>query len=47
MENINYNSNTQTENLKASQETVKFLLDFSRSYEVVQSRGLVFERNLN
>ncbi|MDM9631854.1 hypothetical protein [Robiginitalea aurantiaca] len=47
MENTNYNTNTKTNTLKASKETVDFLLDFSRSYSVVETGGLIFERNLN
>ena len=33
--------------LRASRETVKFLLDYSKSLSVVTSRGITFERNLN
>lgn len=47
MENQNQTTNINTDTLKASDEAVKFLLDYSKSYNVVKTRGLVFERNLN
>ncbi|MGB5403990.1 hypothetical protein [Robiginitalea sp.] len=47
MENPNQTTHINTDSLKASDEAVKFLLDYSKSYSVVKSRGLVFERNLN
>jgi len=47
MEKLYHQSNKTTEQHKASEETVRFLLDYSRSLSVVKSRGLTFERNLN
>jgi hypothetical protein len=47
MENQNQITHINTEALKASDETVKFLLDYSKSYNIVRTGGLVFERNLN
>lgn len=32
---------------KASPETIRFLLDYSKSLNVVSSRGLTFESHLN
>jgi hypothetical protein len=43
----NTRTNDQQKTARASRETVKFLLDYSRSLSIVSSRGLVFENNLN
>ncbi|MCO5723630.1 hypothetical protein [Robiginitalea marina] len=37
----------QCELRKASPETIRFLLDYSKSLKIVSSRGLTFESNLN
>jgi hypothetical protein len=47
MENQNQTSHINIDTLKASDETVKFILGFSQSYSVKKTRGLVFENNLN
>jgi len=47
MENQNQTTHINTDALKASDGAVKFLLDYSKSYNVVKTRGLVFERILN
>ena len=47
MENI-YAKNPQTCKLvKAKPETVKFLLDYSKSLRVIKHKGMSFENNLN
>ena len=33
--------------VSSSEETVRFLLDYSKSLSIVSSRGLTFESNLN
>jgi len=33
--------------VSSSEETVRFLLDYSKSLSIVSSRGLTFEGNLN
>ncbi len=33
--------------VSASEESVRFLLDYSKSLSIVSSRGMTFESNLN
>jgi hypothetical protein len=42
-----YKESDQSEKQKASPETIRFLLDYSKSLNVVSSRGLTFESHLN
>lgn len=47
MEKI-YPENVETcELIKAQPETIRFLLDFSRSLTVVHHKGMKFEGNIN
>ncbi len=47
MEKI-YSANRRKENeLKASDRTVKFLLDYSKSLKVTEAKGIKFESNMN
>jgi len=47
MEHLYTKTDDQRKPVKASRETVKFLLDYSKSLSVISSGGLVFENNLN
>ena len=47
MEHLYTRTDDQRKPVKASRETVKFLLDYSKSLSVVKSGELVFENNLN
>ncbi|MFZ9004107.1 MAG: hypothetical protein ACO20F_01895 [Robiginitalea sp.] len=47
MEHLYTKADDQRIPIKASRETVNFLLDYSKSLSIVSSKGLVFENNLN
>jgi len=47
MENIYINNNNNCKLLKADKNTIKFLLDYSLSLNVIEAQGLNFENNLN
>jgi len=47
MEKIYSKESKQCDLVKAKPETVKFLLDFSKSLEITKAKGIQFESNLN
>ena len=47
MEHLYPKTDDQRKPVKATRETVNFLLDYSKSLSIVSSKGLVFENNLN
>jgi len=47
MENIYVNNNNACELIKAQKSTIKFLMDYSLSLNIVETQGMKFENNLN
>lgn len=47
MEQLYRKTDQDFEPTTASKETVRFLLDYSRSLSIVSSAGFTFENNLN
>ena len=47
MEDNYYCTQGQQELVKAKPETIRFLMNFSRSYKVARIGGMEFEQNLN
>jgi hypothetical protein len=47
MEQLYRKTDQDFEPLSASRDTVRFLLDYSKSLSIVSSQGFTFENNLN
>jgi hypothetical protein len=47
MEQIYPSKTDSCQLVSSSEETVRFLLDYSKSLSIVSSRGMTFESNLN
>ncbi len=47
MENIYTKNQKDCKLIKSKPETVKFLLDYSKSLKITEAKGIKFESNLN
>jgi len=47
MENIYANKKKECELVKAQPETIQFLLNYSKSLNITEAKGIKFENNLN